>query len=62
MKGVLKKQSDGWVLESDSGKTVDSGGYPLVQDDDFIESAAGKLDNWKYHSKPYNVVDDSEGE
>ena len=62
MKGLLRKQNDGWSLENEGGEMVKSGSYPLVEDPEFIESAADALDHWKYHDKPYSVVDERESD
>ena len=43
MEATLRKRDDGWILETSDGTQVDSGSYPLVEDDKFIESAAEAL-------------------
>lgn len=58
MKGLLKLTTDGWQLEDSSGEVVSSGVYPLIEDGEFIEDAAEALDHWKYHSTPYEKVDE----
>ena len=54
----LKLTDGGWELIKSNGDVVDSGGYPLTEDADFVESAAVKLDEPRYYVKPYNVVDE----
>ena len=61
MKATLRLTDDGWVLENSDGDTVDSGAYPLRETDDFVESAAKKLDFWRYHKQPYNRIDERSG-
>ena len=62
MTGTLRKQDSGWILEDSDGKKMDNGDYPLVEDSQFIETAAETLDNWTYHHKPYDVVDERESD
>ena len=58
MKGTLRKTDDGWILEESDGTELDSGDWPLTEDAEFIEEAAEKLDNWNYHNRPYQVIDE----
>lgn len=58
MKSTLRLLEDGWELKDADGTVLDTGGYPLREDSEFIESAAKKLDNWQYHKLPYERVDE----
>jgi hypothetical protein len=58
MTGTLRKQADEWRLENSDGNVIQQGTYPLVEDTAFIENAAAELNNWQYHDKPYDVVDE----
>ena len=57
MSNVLEKKEDCWELRSDDGEVVDKGDYPLRESEQFIETAAELLNNWKYQNKPYKVID-----
>jgi len=43
MKGTLRLQDNGWVLEANDGTHVDSGEYPLEENQQFIEDATESL-------------------
>lgn len=45
MKGTLRLKDSGWVLEDHNGNEVWNGDYPLIEDEEFIETAGEKLIN-----------------
>ena len=57
MKPTLHLNEDGWELTDKDGEIVDSGQYPLREDNEFIENTASELGVANYYQKPYTIED-----